>query len=113
VAVLTFAGAEFVGGSLADGTYTLTVRADRVHDRFGRELDGDADGSAGGNLVDGFHRLFGDADGDGDADQADLGVMLGTFRQTQGDAGFLWFLDYDGNGAVSGPDMAQFNQRRR
>src|SRR5262249_10583022 len=47
VAVLTFAGAEFVGGSLADGNYTLTVLADRVHDRWGRELDGDGDGSAG------------------------------------------------------------------
>src|SRR4029077_6599667 len=31
VAVLTFAGSEFVGGSLADGNYTLTVRAGLVH----------------------------------------------------------------------------------
>jgi hypothetical protein len=44
-AVLTFVGTEFVGGSLADGSYTLTVRADRVHDRWGRELDGDGNGS--------------------------------------------------------------------
>jgi hypothetical protein len=36
VAMLTFAGPEFVGGSLADGSYTLTVRADHVHDRWGR-----------------------------------------------------------------------------
>jgi hypothetical protein len=56
VSVLTFAGAEFVGGSLADGNYTLTVLADHVHDRFGRELDGDGDGSSGGNRADG---LFG------------------------------------------------------
>src|SRR5262245_22919874 len=33
VAVLTFAGEEFVGGSLADGNYTLTDLADHVHDR--------------------------------------------------------------------------------
>src|SRR5262249_27671960 len=45
VAVVTFAGPDVVGGSLADGSYTLTVRADRVHDRWGRELDGDGDGS--------------------------------------------------------------------
>src|SRR4029453_6748310 len=32
VAVLTFAGEEIVGGLLADGRYTLTVRDDRVHD---------------------------------------------------------------------------------
>ena len=55
VAVLTFGGPEVVGGS----------RADQVHDRFGRELDGDADGLAGGDRAAGFHRLFGDSDGDG------------------------------------------------
>lgn len=113
VAVLTFVGTEFVGGSLADGSYTLTVRADRVHDRFGRELDGDGNGSAGGDRVDGFFRLFGDADGDRNVDHADLDIMLSSFRKSRGDAGFLWFLDYDGGGVVDGLDMAQFNQRRQ
>src|SRR5262249_57792817 len=65
VAVLTFAGPDVVGGSLADGSYTLTVLADHVHDRWGRELDGDGDGSAGGNRVGGFSRLFGDSGGRG------------------------------------------------
>src|SRR6516165_11426335 len=74
-AVLTFAGAEFIGGSLADGKYTLTVLADHVHDRFGRELDGDGDGVSGGDLVDGFSRLFGDANGDGHVDERDREVF--------------------------------------
>jgi hypothetical protein len=113
VAVLTFAGPDIVGGSLADGSYTLTVRVDRVHDRFGRELDGDGDGSAGGNRVDGVSRLFGDTDGDGDVDHADLDQMLTSFGKNSGEAGFLWFLDYDGDGDVGGLDMAQFNHRRR
>ncbi len=112
VAVLTFAGTEFVGGSLADGSYTLIVRADRVHDRWGRELDGDGNGVSGGDRVDGFARLFGDTDGDHDVDHADLDVMLSSFRKSRGDVGFLWFLDYDGDGDVDGLDMAQFNQRR-
>ena len=112
VAVLTFAGPEFVGGSLVDGSYTLTVRADRVHDRWGRELDGDGNGSAGGNTVDSFFRLFGDTDGDHDVDHADLDVMLSSFRKSRGEAGFLWFLDYEGDGDVDGLDMAQFNHRR-
>ena len=81
VAVLTFAGPEFVGGSLADGSYTLTVRADRVHDRWGRELDGDGDGSAGGDRVDGFFRLFGDSDGDGDVDWLDRDLFRSAFRK--------------------------------
>ena len=112
-AVLTFAGTEFVGGSLADGSYTLTVLADRVHDRWGRELDGDGDGVAGGDRADSFFRLFGDSDGDGDTDHADLDVMLTSFGKNRGDAGFLWYFDYDADGEVDGLDMAQFNQRRR
>jgi hypothetical protein len=113
VAVLTFPGAEFIGGSLADGCYTLTVLADRVHDRWGRELDGDGDGSPGGDRVDRFYRLFGDVNGDRHICHADRDVMAGTFRRKRDDPGFLWFLDYEGDGDVDGSDMAQFNQRRR
>jgi hypothetical protein len=113
VAMLNFAGPGFIGGSLVDGGYTLTVLADHVHDRWGRELDGDGDGSAGGDRTDSFFRLFGDSDGDRDVDHADLDVMLTSFLKSRGDAGFLWYFDYDGDGDVDGLDMAQFNQRRR
>src|SRR5262249_49905380 len=97
VAVLTFAGPEFVGGSLADGSYTLTVRADHVHDRFGRELDGDGDGLSGGDRLDGFFRLFGDSNGDGRVDVRDLRRFLGAFGSHTGDPDYLWYFDYDGN----------------
>jgi hypothetical protein len=113
VAVLTFAGSDVVGGSLADGSYTLTVLAGQVHDRWGRELDGNGDGSAGGNRVDGVSRLFGDTDGDGNVNHADLDRMLTSFGKNSGEAGFLWFLDYDTDGGVGGLDMAQFSHRRR
>ncbi|HJZ58343.1 MAG TPA: aryl-sulfate sulfotransferase, partial [Gemmataceae bacterium] len=92
VAVLTFAGPEFVGGSLADGSYTLTVRADRVYDRWGRELDGDGDGVAGGNRSDGFSRLFGDSDGDGDVDGQDRDRFRAAFGTTAAEAGYLWYF---------------------
>src|SRR5262249_12842500 len=111
VAVLTFAGAEFVGGSLADGRYTLTVRADHIHDRWGRELDGDGDGSAGGDRVDGFFRLFGDSDGDGDVDQRDRDRFRAAFGTSAADAGYLWYFDFDGDGDVDGRDNGQFNRR--
>ena len=111
VAVLTFAGPEFVGGSLADGSYTLTVRADRVHDRWGRELDGDGDGSAGGDRADGFHRLFGDSDGDRDVDWMDRDLFRSAFGKSIGDAGYLWYCDFDGDGDVDGLDNGQFNRR--
>src|SRR5438445_13332451 len=91
VAVLTFAGPEFVGGSLADGSYSLTVRADRVHDRFGRELDGDGDGLSGGDRVDGFFRLFGDSDGDRDVDWLDRDLFRSAFAKHAGEDGDLWY----------------------
>src|SRR5436309_9197422 len=111
VAVLTFAGPEFVGGSLADGSYSLTVRADRVHDRWGRELDGDGDGSAGGDRVDGFFRLFGDSDGDHDVDQLDRDLFRSAFKTSAGEAAYLWYFDFDGDGDVDGRDNGQFNRR--
>jgi hypothetical protein len=111
VAVLTFAGSGFVGGSLADGSYTLTVLADRVHDRFGRELDGDDDGVAGGDRAEGFSRLFGDADGDGDVDGRDRDRFRSAFKTSAGEPGYLWYFDFDGDGDVDGRDNGQFNRR--
>jgi hypothetical protein len=106
VAVLTFSGPDIVGGSLADGSYTLTIHADRVRDRWGRALDGDADGSAGGDRADGFHRLFGDADGDADVDWADRDVFRAAYE-----AGYLWSFDFDGDGDVDGHDNGEFSRR--
>ncbi len=111
VAILTFAGTEFVGGSLADGSYTLTVRADRVHDRWGRELDGDGNGSAGGDQVDGFFRLFGDSDGDGVVDRLDRNLFRSAFGKSATDVGYVWYFDFDGDGDVDGQDNGQFNRR--
>src|SRR5262249_48097768 len=49
VARLTFSGPGIVGGSLADGSYTLTVLGSQVLDASGRLLDGDGNGVAGGD----------------------------------------------------------------
>jgi hypothetical protein len=111
VAVLTFGGSEFIGGSLADGSYTITILADRVHDRWGRELDGDGDGTAGGNRVDAFFRLFGDADGDGKVDGHDRDLFRSAFKKDAGEVGYLWYFDFDGDGDVDGRDNGQFNRR--
>src|SRR5205814_4899182 len=111
VAVLTFAGMEFVGGSLADGSYTLTVRADLVHDRWGRELDGDGNGSLGGDRVDSFFRLFGDSDGDRDVDWLDRDLFRSAFGKSAGEAGYLWYFDFDGDGDLDGLDNGEFNRR--
>jgi len=111
VAVLTFSGTDIIGGSLADGTYALAIRADRVRDASGRELDGDGDGIAGGDRVDAFFRLFGDSDGDRDVDWLDRDLFGSAFEKNAGDAGYLWFFDFDGDDDVDGRDNGDFNRQ--
>lgn len=111
VAVLTFTGPSILGGSLADGNYTLTIRGDHVRDEVGRELDGDQDGNGGGDRVDAFFRLFGDGDGDRDVDGLDRDLFRSAYTKSAGEAGYLWYFDFDGDGDVDGLDNGQFNRR--
>ena len=111
VATLTFTGPGVVGGSLADGSYTLTIRGGHVRDEEGRELDGDGDGNGGGDRVDGFHRLFGDADGDGDVDGQDRAAFRAAFGKTVADPDYLWYFDFHGDGTVDGRDSGLFHRR--
>jgi hypothetical protein len=111
IAVLTFAGSDMIGGSLADGDYTLTVRGDHVRDLVGRELDGDRDGNGGGDRVDEFFRLFGDSDGDRDVDWVDRDFFRSAFKTSAGEADYLWYFDFDGDGDVDGRDNGQFHRR--
>ena len=111
VAALTFTGADVIGGSLADGNYTLTVRGDRVHDRFGRPLDGDSDGMPGGDRVEAFFRLYGDSDGDRDVDLLDLGRFLSTFGRRRGDPRYLWYFDVNGDSRIGLIDLLAFTRR--
>jgi hypothetical protein len=109
VVVLTFTGTGIVGGSLADGSYALTVSASKVRDQQGTALDGNGDGTAGDDftLADngqarGLFRLFGDGDGNRVVNQGDLSL----FRIAFG-SGDLTF-DADGSGVVNQADLAAF-----
>jgi N-acetylglucosamine-6-sulfatase len=111
VAVLTFTGADIIGGSLADRNYTLTVRGDHVRDDEGRELDGDGDRNGGGDRTAAFSRLFGDADGDGDVDGQDRDSFRAAYGTTATDPSYLWYFDFDGDGDVDGSDNGEFSRR--
>jgi hypothetical protein len=111
VHTLTFVGAGIIGGSLADGHYTLTIHGGLVHDGFGQALDGAGTGVAGSDGSDAFFRLFGDSDGDGDVDGLDRDLFRSAFHTTAGAPGYLWYFDFDGDGAVDGRDNGQFNRR--
>jgi hypothetical protein len=111
VDTITFVGAGIIGGSLADGQYTLTIRGNRIHDDFGQALDGAGTGLEGSNSSDTFFRLFGDADGDGVIDFEDLRQFASTFGKSAGDPGYLVYFDYYGTGTVDFGDFIQLLRR--
>jgi endonuclease/exonuclease/phosphatase family metal-dependent hydrolase len=111
VAVVTFSGRDVVGGSLADGRYQLILHADRVRDSHGNSLDGDADGTAGGDRTHAFHRLFGDSDGDRDVDARDLFRFVSSFGRQAGDMNYLAYFDVNGDDRVGVIDLVAFARR--
>jgi hypothetical protein len=111
VAVLTFSGADIIGGSLADGNYALTVRGDLVHDRFGRSLDGDGDGTAGGDASESLFRLYGDSDGDRDVDLHDLGRFLSTLGRDASSSKYLSYFDVNGDDRIGVVDLIAIARR--
>jgi hypothetical protein len=108
VAVLTFSGHGIIGGSLFDGRYTLTIRSDKIRNASGQSLDGDGDGTSGGNRLDEFFRRYGDGDGDGDVDAIDRRHFLTTLGRRAGDPDYVWYFDFNGDGRVAVTDLLAF-----
>ncbi|HEY1381624.1 MAG TPA: PA14 domain-containing protein, partial [Gemmataceae bacterium] len=104
----TAAGAD---PSLIDGIYTLTINAANVTGLNGLALDGNADGTAGGNYGLTTHRLFGDVDGDGDVDLLDLNPLVPALFGVVGQPNYNAAFDFDGDGDVDLLDLNQFVQR--
>jgi uncharacterized delta-60 repeat protein len=109
-----FTGPDTEFGSLADGRYTLTALASQIS-VGGQALDGDADGTAGGNFVfndtQGLFRLFGDVNGDQTVNGFDLGFFRNAFGTQTGDSNYLSYLDLNGDGVINGFDLGQFRTR--
>ena len=115
VATLTWSGVQTLNGSLVDGNYQLTIDATKVHDTaLGTNLDGDHDGSPGGNYIfgaaaaDNFFRLFGDCNGSRKVDGADFAYFASSMNKKLTDAGYLWYFDIDNSGQADGSDLAYF-----
>ena len=100
----------------------MTVLGGAVSDAaLGWGLDGNGDGSPGGDYVspadtyhgNGLHlyRLFGDVNGDGVVDTTDLGQLRSAFNSNSGNASYLSYLDADNSGAVDFQDLGQFRSR--
>ena len=118
VATLSFSGAfTRAGGALLDGYYQLTINSTRVR-RAGTqlELDGDANGLAGGDFVrgtsatDNFFAYYGDTNGDGAVGVAEFGQFRTSFGKQPTDVGYNLLFDYDAGG-VGVADFGQFRSR--
>jgi hypothetical protein len=89
-------------GSLNDGRYTFTVHGAQILSD-GVPMTSD--------VVNNFFRMYGDANGDGIVNGADLSLFASTFGKKAGDAGYLSYFDYNGDGVINGLDLGQFRVR--
>ena len=92
------------------GSYALTVLSSQVS-AGGVALDGDGNGTPGGDSVTALHRLYGDANGDRRVDNVDFFQLRGTFGLMTGQTGFLAFFDINGDGRVDNADFFQLRAR--
>ncbi|MEL6106892.1 MAG: G8 domain-containing protein [Planctomycetota bacterium] len=105
VATLTFSGSGVVGGSLADGNYTLTTLSS-LTDAAGNRLDGDQNGTGGDDATAEFFRLFGDVNGDRMVNIVDFFRFRNAFR-----GGYDSAFDFNGDGDINIVDFFQFRRR--
>ena len=95
--VLSFTTNTEAVGSLTDGNYELTI------DGAPLGIDGDGSGTVGGLQQTGFHRLFGDSDGDRDVDGRDFfNLLKARFSRPATPNVFADVFDYDDDGNVFG-----------
>jgi hypothetical protein len=95
-ATITFPG--YPGAVLPDGNYKLTLNSAGITDTAGNQLDGDNNGSPGGDYSFSFFVLAGDANRDRKVNAADLGILSlnwqGTGRNfAQGDFNYDTIVD--------------------
>ncbi|HTK74159.1 MAG TPA: dockerin type I domain-containing protein [Gemmataceae bacterium] len=110
IARLTFSGALTEFGSLTDGLYRLTILSAKVSGSS-QPLDGDANGTAGGDFTLDLHRLYGDVNGDKAVNGLDLAELRKAFGASAADANYRSDLDFNGDGAINGSDLAAFRSR--
>jgi hypothetical protein len=117
VATLNFSGTRVAFGSLVDGNYQLTIDGSKIKNQSGLALDGDLNGTAGGNSLfgdqpsDKFFRLYGDIDGSRSVNLADFAAFRSAFGSQAGQSAYRHAFDFDDGGAINLTDFAAFRTR--
>jgi hypothetical protein len=96
-------GTDF--GSLGDGRWTVRVISNLIENSDGQKLDGNSDGVGGDDYALGFHRLFGDADGNATVNSTDFSI----FRTFFGVGPSMF--DFNNDGQTNSDDFAEFRKR--
>jgi hypothetical protein len=111
VMLSNFTGPETEFGSLRDGRYTLTVLASQIS-AGGQALDGDSDGTPGGDFLfgeaQGLFRFYGDINGDHRVDISDFGFLSLAYLNP---LNYNAALDFNGDGRIDISDFGQFSVR--
>jgi hypothetical protein len=112
---VNFANADPLGNKvgLNDGNYFLNTIASLVTDGTGHQLDGDRNGTYGGNGHDEFWRLFGDSLGHRMVDALDAQKFGAAFGQSNPDTNAaFWYFDFNMDNAINATDQTAFNNNK-
>jgi phosphodiesterase/alkaline phosphatase D-like protein len=99
---LGFTGAGVgADGSLPDGSYTLSVDRNKIP----------VDTPAPITAIASFVTLFGDINGDGRVDGAEVAFSAHLNGARRGDPDYLWYLDFNADGVINGQDHREVARR--
>ncbi|MFO0936535.1 MAG: proprotein convertase P-domain-containing protein [Gemmataceae bacterium] len=108
---LHFSGSSIIGGSLADGRYTLSIDGSKIADATGAPIDAAGTGTPGSVATRNLLRLYGDVNGDGFVNGADFFVFRQVYGAPSSDPAYLSYLDFQSDGFINGADYFQFAAR--
>lgn len=101
-ATITFGGNVDAFNSLKDGRYKLTTDDAHIRDDYNQALTADH--------VDEFWRLFGDSNGNANAN-VDTTELTDASARVGKPALYQWFLDFDNDGQIKSTDYTQIRAR--
>jgi hypothetical protein len=100
--VLTFTDPSYIGGSLPDGAYALTITGSLVTNAASQAMTG--------TTTENFYRFYGDFEGTGVVDIGDFNIFAGLFGLPDPSTSPLWFVDYNADGVIDITDFNAFSQ---